>query len=320
MLGIMSGISSGEEISEWNINERVHPQLKQYIMDKPERVITLETLPELRKVLTPSPESLPKNERVDVHDEFIGNGLRVKVYRPKKEMKEYPALLWIHGGGHIMGTPEGETALSLRIADELCCIIVAPDYRLTPENPYPADLEDCYSALVWMTENLPVRKDRIAVAGQSAGGGLTAAVALMARDKKYPAICFQMPLYPMLDYRNITPSSYQIRDHRVWCRDFNLDSWKWYLKDVSGDVPAYASPALAKDLSGLPPAYILVCGLDPFRDEDIDYAQRLMQAGVPVELHVIPGATHGFEAIFPDSELSIKAENEYVNALAEALR
>lgn len=320
MLGIMSGISSGEEISEWNINERVHPQLKQYIMDKPERVITLETLPELRKVLTPSPESLPKNERVDVHDEFIGNGLRVKVYRPKKEMKEYPALLWIHGGGHIMGTPEGETALSLRIADELCCIIVAPDYRLTPENPYPADLEDCYSALVWMTENLPVRKDRIAVAGQSAGGGLTAAVALMARDKKYPAICFQMPLYPMLDYRNITPSSYQIRDHRVWCRDFNLDSWKWYLKDVSGDVPVYASPALAEDLSGLPPAYILVCGLDPFRDEDIDYAKRLMQAGVPVELHVFQGGTHGFEAIFTESELSIKAVNEYVNALAEALR
>lgn len=320
MFGIISGISSGEEISEWNINERVHPQLKQYIMDKSERVITLETLPELRKALTLSPESLPKNERVDVHDEFIGDGLRVRVYRPKKEMEEYPALLWIHGGGHIMGTPEGETALSMRIADELCCIVVAPDYRLTPEHPYPADLEDCYNALVWMTENLPVRKDKIAVAGQSAGGGLTAALALMARDKKYPAICFQMPLYPMLDYRNITPSSYQIRDHRAWCRDFNIDSWKWYLRDVSNDVPAYASPALAKDLSGLPPAYILVCGLDPFRDEDIDYAQRLMQAGVPVELHVIPGATHGFEAIFPDSELSIKAVNEYVNALADALR
>lgn len=124
-----------------------------------------------------------------------------------------------------MGTPEGETALSLRIAYELCCIVAAPDYRLTPEHPYPADLEDCYNALVWMTENLPVKKDR-------------AAVALMARDKNYPAICFQMPLYLMLDYRNITPSSYQIRDHRAWCRDFNIASWKWYLRDVSNNVPA----------------------------------------------------------------------------------
>ncbi|MBR0069960.1 MAG: alpha/beta hydrolase, partial [Synergistaceae bacterium] len=176
LICVFAGVSSAEEINEWNLNERVHPKLKEYLMNKSERVITLESLPELRKLLTLSPESLPKNERVDVHDEFTGEGLRVRVYKPKKEMKEYPALLWIHGGGHIMGTPEGETALSLRIADELCCIVVAPDYRLTPEHPYPADLEDCYNALVWMTENLPVRKDKIAVAGQSAGGGLTAAL------------------------------------------------------------------------------------------------------------------------------------------------
>ena len=219
-----------------------------------------------------------------------------------------------------MGTPEGSEELSLRIADELGMIVVAPDYRLTPEHPYPADVEDCYAALVWMTENLPVRKDRVAVAGQSAGGGLTAAVVLLARDKGGPAIHFQMPLYPMLDYRNVTPSSHQMTDHRAWCRDFNILSWEAYLAGVSNDVPAYASPSIADDLSGLPPAYIMVGMLDPFRDEDIAYAQRLMQAGVPVELHVIPGATHGFEAIFTESPISIKAENEYVNALKEAMK
>ncbi|MBQ4429862.1 MAG: alpha/beta hydrolase [Synergistaceae bacterium] len=298
----------------------LRPELKQYLAEKPGRVINLETLPALRKALTVPPEALPTNERVNVRNEIIGSNLRVRVYTPQTAMKEYPALLWIHGGGHIMGTPEGNEDLSLRIADELGFIVVAPDYRLSPEHPYPAGLEDCYAALVWMTENLPVRKDRVAVAGQSAGGGLTAAVVLLARDKKYPAIHFQMPLYPMLDYRNIMPSSYQINDPRAWGRDFNVFAWNLYLGGVNADVPAYASPSMAKDLSGLPPAYIMVGTLDPFRDEDIEYAQRLMEAGVPVELHVIPGATHGFEAIFTEAEFSVKAMNEYVNALKEAMK
>lgn len=316
----LSSSLSAEEFTAWNINEMIHPKLKEYLMAKPERIITKETLPDLRKALTIPTESLPKNERVDVRNVITESGLRIRIYTPKKEKQEYPGLLWIHGGGHIMGSPEGNEDLSLRIADELECIVAAPAYRLTPEYPYPADIEDCYEALVWMTENLPVRKDKIAVAGQSAGGGLAAALALMVRDKKGPALCFQMLLYPMLDHRNITPSTYQIRDHRAWCRDFNVDAWKMYLADVIGDVPVYASPALAEDLSGLPPAYVMVCGLDPFRDEDIIYAQRLMQAGIPVELHVFPGATHGFEAIFTESELSIETVNEYVKALCEALK
>ena len=314
-----AALKQGEEIAAWNLDEMIHPQLKEEFMKLPEMVLTRDSLAEARKAVTPSPESLPKNERIEVYDEIIGNGLRVQVYKPKTEQKEYPALLWLHGGGHIVGTPEGNMYFALGVADELSCIVVVPDYRLAPEHPYPADVEDCYSALVWMTENLPVRKDRVAVAGNSAGGGLTAAVALMARDKKYPAICFQMPLYPMLDYRNTTPSSYQIRDHRVWCRDFNILSWECYLGGISGDVPAYASPAMAEDLSGLPPAYIMVGQLDPFRDESITYAQRMLEAGVPVELHVIPGVTHGFEGIF-NAEISTKTLTEYVNALAEALK
>ncbi|MBQ3456423.1 MAG: alpha/beta hydrolase [Synergistaceae bacterium] len=320
MLTLFCGVTSAEEFTAWDIDSMIRPELKQYLAEKPRRVINLETLPALRKALTIPPEALPTNERVNARNEIIGSNLRVRVYSPNTAMKEYPALLWIHGGGHIMGTPEGNEDLSLRIADELGFIVVAPDYRLSPEHPYPAGLEDCYAALVWMTENLPVRKDRVAVAGQSAGGGLTAAVVLLARDKKYPAIHFQMPLYPMLDHRNITQSSYQINDPRAWGRDFNVFAWNLYLGGVNADVPAYASPSMAKDLSGLPPAYIMVGTLDPFRDEDIEYAQRLMEAGVPVELHVIPGATHGFEAIFTEAEFSVKAMNEYVNALKEAMK
>lgn len=317
---LFCGMASAEDFTVWNIDDMVAPGLKPYLDAKPPRVIDSESLPALRKALTIPPEKLPKNDRVNVRNEILPSGLRVRVYTPKTEKAKYPALLWIHGGGYIMGTPEGNEDLSLRIADELGFIVVAPDYRLAPEYPYPAGIDDCYEALVWMTENLPVRKDRVAVAGQSAGGGLTAAVALMARDKKYPAIHFHMPLYPMLDCRNVTPSSHQINDHRAWCRDFNITAWGMYLAGVSGNIPAYASPTMAKDLSGLPPAYIMVGMLDPFRDEAIEYAQRLMQAGVPVELHVIPGVTHGFEAIFTDAEISVKAVNEYVNALKEAMK
>lgn len=320
LLAVTAGISSAEDFTVWNIDDMAAPWFKPYLDAKPPRTITRETLPALRKVLTIPPESLPKNERVNVRNETLPSGLRVRVYTPKVEKAEYPALLWIHGGGYIMGSPEGNEDLSLKIADELGFIVAAPDYRLAPEHPYPAAVDDCYEALKWLAENPKVRKDRIAVAGQSAGGGLTAAVALMARDKKYPALHFQMPLYPMLDYRNVTPSSHQIQDHRAWCRDFNIFAWGVYLANVSGDVPAYASPSMAADLSGLPPAYIMTETLDPFRDEDIAYAQRLMTAGVPVELHVIPGVTHGFEAIFTDAEMSVKTVNEYVNALKEAMK
>ena len=321
LLVLVTGtIASAEDFTAWDLNDMIHPQLREYFLKAPEMNITAQTLNAVRKFFEIDSKSLPKDDAVEFHDEIIGSNLRVRVYTPKTESKEFPALLWIHGGGHILATPEVGEGLCIRFVKEIGCIVVAPDYRLAPENPYPADVEDCYEALKWLAENPKVRKDRIAVAGGSAGGGLTAAVTLMARDKKYPAIHFQMPLYPQLDYRNITASSNQITDHRVWCKDFNIAAWKMYLADLSGDVSAYASPAMAEDLSGLPPAYIMVGNLDPFRDEDIAYAQRLMEVGVPVELHVIPGATHAFEGVFTDSPLSIKAVNEFINALKNALK
>ncbi|MBQ3456331.1 MAG: alpha/beta hydrolase [Synergistaceae bacterium] len=318
LLTVFSFTASAENFTAWNLNDRINPQLKEYFTTAPEMTITPENLQELRKSFIP--ESLPKDDAVEVHDEIIGSNLRVRVYTPKTDAKELPALLWIHGGGHIFGIPEVDEGLCIRIAKEIGCIIANPDYRLAPEHPYPADVEDCYAALKWLAENPRVRKDRIAVAGGSAGGGLTVSVTLVARDKKYPVIHFQMPLYSQLDYRNITPSSNQITDHRCWCKDFNILAWKLYLANVSGDVPSYASPAMAEDLSGLPPAYIMVGTLDPFRDEDMTYAQRLMEAGVPVELHVIAGGTHAFEGVYPESPLSVKTVNEYVNALKDALK
>lgn len=327
--------ASAETFQPWNLDDLVHPDLKPYLMMMPSFDVTRENLNFLREVSVPAPDSLPKDDSVDVRNETLSSGLRVRVYTPKTEQaplsssgcnagasalqQELPALLWIHGGGHMLGVPEGDEWLLLTFAKEIGCIVVAPYYRLSPEHPYPADLEDCYEALVWMTENLPVRRDRVVVIGGSAGGGLTAAITLMARDKKGPAIHFQALFYAQLDYRMDTPSSHQIADRRVAGRNLALVSWKFYLGDLSGDVPVYASPALAEDLSGLPPAYVMTGELDPFRDETITYAQRLMAAGVPVELHVIPGAYHAFDGI-QNAPISVKARNEYINALKEALK
>ena len=308
LVAAICSVSSANEIQPWNLNERITSELKQNFMVLPEITITAETLNAAQELFIVKPEDLPKDEAVEVYDEMISSQLRVRIYAPKsrEEGTKLPALLWIHGGGHILGTPEQDEALLLKIVKRANCIVV---------------LDDCMEALKWLVEKLPVNREKVAVAGQSAGGGLTAALALRVRDEKGPALCFQMPLYPMLDYRTITTSANQIIDQRVWNRDFNITAWEMYLGTKNPEnVSQYASSATAEDLSNLPPAYIMVGSLDPFRDEDITYAQRLLQAGVPVELHVIPGVFHGFEAYFHDSNIGTKVQDEYINALAKALK
>ena len=314
---LTAGTSSAEIFTEWNLDDMIHPQLKEGLQKVPHFELTPESLVVLRQILAGNPELLPKDDSVDVRNESLTSGLRVRVYTPKTGAKEYPVLLWFHSGGHIAGTPEAEEWLLLKIAKTADCIIAAPDYRLAPENPYPADLEDSYEALLWVNENLPIRKDRLAVGGCSAGAGLTEAITQMARDKNGPAICFQLLLYPHADFVNDWPSLHQINDSRVWCRDLEMASRKFYPGNLSGD---YVSPATAKDLSNLPPAYILTGTLDVFRDEAVDYAQRLMQAGVPVELHVIPKIPHACELLFPNAPVCVKFMNEYINAIKEALK
>lgn len=249
----------------------------------------------------------------------------VRVYTPTTRVGSMPGLLYLHGGGFTIGNLDSEDAGCRQIAHEVGCVVVSVDYRLAPENPFPAGPEDCYAALTWMALNansLRIDPSRIGVYGGSAGGGLCAAVALMARDRQTPPLIFQMPLYACLDDRHETPSSYQMaaRD-MIWDRTQSLRGWKAYLGEnyQEGNISAYAAPARAKDLSGLPPAYMMVGELDLLRDENIAYAMRLMQAGVPTELHVYAGAFHGFTGMVKNASVSIRATNEVTEALKRGL-
>jgi acetyl esterase/lipase len=190
------------------------------------------------------------------------------------------------------------------------CVIVAPDYRKSLEAPYPAAVNDCYGSLLWLKENaaeLGVREDQLLVMGVSAGGGLTAAVSLMARDRDEVRIAHQLPLYPMIDHRMVTESS-RDNDAPLWGSKHNRIAWDLYLGGLAGgDVPKYASPALETDFAGLPPTTTFVGDLDPFLDETVAYVEGLRAAGVPVELRRYPGCYHGFDRIRPGAKVSREA-------------
>ena len=309
------------------MESRVLPELLPLLLLMPREDFRQEDITKLRAGMeavfgkSEVPESVEVSERMVPGTENAPD-VRVRVYLPRERGGvPGPGILYIHGGGYILGSPEMTDASCVEMAMELGASVVSVDYRLAPEHPYPAPLEDCYAALRWLSENaaeLCADNKRIAVVGGSAGGGLTAALTLLARDRKGPAIAFQAPLYPMIDDRNITRSSHEFTDPRVWSREKNLCAWEMYLGSLyGGDVPAYAAPARAEDVSGLPPTYTSVGELDLFRDETIDYVSRLLQAGVPTELHVYPGCYHGFD-MFP-CEAGRRAKNELIGALKRAL-
>jgi acetyl esterase len=245
----------------------------------------------------------PDESGVQVREELVPGppgapDVRLWIYTPDRVVA--PAAVYdVHGGGFIVGTLEGSHAANLHLARELGVVLVSVDYRLAPEHPFPAPLEDCYAGLVWTAKNadaLGVDPDRIAIHGISAGGGLCAGLTLLARDRGGPAIAFQYLGVPELDDRLDTPSMRAFTDTPIWNRPNAVVSWDSYLgagKPGTPDVSPYAAPARATDLSGLPPAYISAMQYDPLRDEDIAYAQALLHAGVPVELHVYPGTFHG---------------------------
>ncbi|WP_371318220.1 alpha/beta hydrolase [Paenibacillus elgii] len=304
---------------------RVAPELKQGV-----ELLTPLHLPddlamERQRPLPPTNSS----KSVQITERYISGGdskeMLVKIYEPvRREDQKLPAFLWVHGGGYVLGHPSSDDVLCECFVKAANCIVISPDYRLAPEHPFPAAIEDCYAALVWITnraEEMNIDLSRIAIGGASAGGGLTAALALMARDKGGPAICFQMPLYPMIDDRNVTPSTHEITHPAVWNRANNLAAWKMYLGEhAHRDISPYAAPSRAKSLTGLPPVYTCVGQLDPFRDETIDYVARLAQAGVDVEFQLYPGCYHGFEHVVPDAEISQRARNGYLDALARAFK
>ncbi|MEU4833648.1 alpha/beta hydrolase [Streptosporangium sp. NPDC023615] len=294
--------------------------------------VAVEDLPGLRLRMSEAfaaMEPLPPDERVTVEDRTVPGpdgapDVRLRIYRPAGREGVLPVLYWIHGGGMIFGQVEMEDPRLNHYVAELGCAVVSVNYRLAPEHPDPAPVEDCYAGLVWTVKNaaeLGVDPARVAVGGISAGGGLAAGTVLLARDRGGPAVAFQLLICPMLDDRNTTPSSREFTDAVVWNRTANLLGWKALLGERAGghDVSAYAAPARAADLSGLPPAYVDVGELEVFRDECADYALRLAQAGVSTEFHLYPGAFHGFDGLVPGAEISRRAAAERLVALRRAL-
>jgi len=271
--------------------------------------------------------TLPPVEGVSVEEHTVPGPERVpdtqiRLYRPTNAGEPLPCLLWFHSGGMVMGDLDQDDFACSLYAAEVGCAVASVDYRLSPEHPFPAPLEDGYAALRWLATSGAASVDpgRIAVGGASAGAGLAAGLALFARDKAEYDIMFQMLIYPMLDDRNVTDSSHEIDDLRTWNREANLVCWDAYLpnRTTAVDVSGYASPSRATDLSGLPPAYIAVGDLDLFRDEDLEYARRLLKAGVPTDLHVYAGAFHGSDNLVPMSTISERQISDRNVALRHA--
>ncbi|MBO2458590.1 alpha/beta hydrolase [Actinomadura violacea] len=276
-----------------------------------------------------APRMRPDDRTVLIEETTVpgpdGNAVPVQILRPADAGAgaapgPLPAVLYIHGGGFSYGELDGPSPMARDVCAETGSLVVNVHYRLVPEHPFPAGFEDCYAVLCWLSANaaaLGADPARIAVAGASAGGCLSAALCLAARDRGGPAIAFQTLLIPCLDDRLATPSARRITDPRFTNHAKTRAMWDAYLP--AGAVSSYAAPARADDLTGLPPAYVLTCGLDPLRDEGLDYARRLSEAGVPVETKDVPGAWHLFEAYAPDTDLARRTTRHWLTALRTGL-
>ena len=316
-----------------NFIEQLDPELRVMLEKLPtDRPMNLNEIPaarvKMKKMVTAMLADLPAVEGVMSQDHFVPGAqgeaaVRIRAYRPSEQPSKLPALLWIHGGGYVMGDIEQDDRLMKQLVKRIGCVAVSVDYRLAPEHPFPAPVEDCYAALKWLfahAGDLGVEPSRIAIGGASGGGGLCAGLALLVRDRGEMKVAYQLLIYPMIDDRDVTPASHAITDPRVWNRESNRLGWKAYLgRDGGTDVSPYAAATRATDLTNLPPAYIPVGALDLFVDENIEYAQRLIQAGVPTELHVYPGAFHGFDLFAPSAAVSKQFKADRDNALKRAL-
>lgn len=260
----------------------------------------------------PGPEGVPDVSLLICRPTAAGAGTR------------RPVLYHVHGGGLVLGSNRLGVDMALAWAKELDAVVVSVEYRLAPEHPHPAPVEDVYAGLLWTAAHagrFGGDPGRIVLVGASAGGGLSAALALLLRDRQGPRPIGQMLLYPMLDDRNDTPSARQMAGAGTWDRTANDTAWTALLGDRRGgpDVPPYAAPARATDLSGLPPAYLDVGSAETFRDEVVAYASRIWQAGGVAELHVWPGGFHGFDGFAPRAALSRSAVAAHLDWLRRLL-
>jgi acetyl esterase/lipase len=250
----------------------------------------------------------------DIEVITLGSGAGVRLFRPVGVPEPAPALLWIHGGGYVVGTAQQEDQLCRRVSRRLGITVASVEYRLAPEHPYPVPLEDCYSALAWLARLPAVDRARVAIGGASAGGGLAAALALLARDRGEVALAFQLLVYPMLDDQSSMTA--ENPNYRLWNTRSNHFGWTAYLGNAD---PQVAVPGRRADLSGLAPAWIGVGTHDLFHDEDLAYAERLRSAGVPCQVEVIPGAFHGFDRVAAKAHVSQRFFDSQCDVLRAAL-
>lgn len=297
------------------IMERLDPELAVVVRQIP--ILDLTDIPAARAALAELYAQIntgPPNAAV-AHTDHHAPGsqgqpdVMVRVFRPVDLAGVLPCLYWIQGGGYVLTAPDMDDQFCAEIAQRHHCVVVSVDWRRAPEHPYPAPAEDCYAGLAWAVRNateLGIDPTRVVVGGHSSGGGSAAGLALNVRDRGEFTIAHQLLIYPMLDDTDTTPSSHLVTDPEVWNRTSNGIGWSSYLGEAYGsdDVSPYAAPTRMQDLSGLAPATVLTGELDLFVDEDVLYAQRLMQAGVSTELHVYRGAHHGFDRMVPTAAVT----------------
>ena len=315
--------------SATDIYAQVDPELVPGLKAIPRFVVNAETLSNMRKNPFPSQQALPAPAPQPAERHIPGPAgappVRVVIVDPNPGGKGRPAYLHIHGGGYVLGVAGSNPVALQTIAQDCKCVVVSVDYRLAPETPFPGSLEDNYAALKWIYTNadtLGIDRTRIAIGGESAGGGHAAALAIAARDRKEVPIVLQVLIYPMLDDR--TGSSRRVPPHIgqfLWVADSNVFGWTSLLGVPAGSakVPAGAVPARLENFAGLAPAFIGVGAIDLFVDEDIEYARRLIDAGVPTQLDIVPGAYHAFDGIAPKATSSIRFTENWKAALRRAL-
>lgn len=261
-------------------------------------------------------------EHTSIKSKTGSHDIPLVIYKPKTIGRSLPIMLYMHGGGYVSGSPEMSPGLENLIA-ERPCIIVAPKYRRALKASYPAALDDCYDTLLWIKEygqEIGGINDNIMIVGNSAGGGLAAAITLKNRDKKDIKVAFQMPLYPMIDCRINTESALMCEGIPIWNTKSSEICWGHYLKDLRDkkeEIPAYASPALNTDYSDFPPTISFVGDLEPFRDEVINYMEALKKAQIPTKFKLFPKAFHGFEAVVPEAKISKEAQQFLIDAYVE---
>jgi acetyl esterase/lipase len=306
---------------------KMHPELQRAARRAPAFTFSNKNLWLVRLLMpfmpTPkTPEVLVENIHIPGHDDRTR--IRLRVYKPRSVAPPTPVLVWLHGGGYVMGRPELDDVCCAQYVRESGITVVSVDYRCAPKHPFPAGLEDGYSTLKWVeshSEELGVDARRMAIGGESAGGGLAASLAQLAHDRQEVKPVFQLLVYPMLDDRTVLRTDVDDRSSVTWNQRSNRFGWESYLGKKCGaaDVPEYSVPARREDLSGLPQAWIGVGTVDLFHDEDMAYSRRLKACGVECEIYVVPGAFHGFDIFAPQVPIVRDFRKSQISALKRIL-